>query len=107
MVKVEYIACIMCGKTVVRNKFTKEPFNIEPSKYNVLQVREQVGGRSGKQGFFNIDAEAKNIVDLWNGSEGERDIAQVLKDRLLSVVESYVKAGIIKRTELRFKKGGD
>jgi len=30
----------------------------------------------------------------------------MLKDRLLSVVESYVKAGIIKRTELKFKKEG-
>lgn len=104
--KVEYVACIMCGKTVARNKFTKEPFNIEPSKYNVLQVREQVGGRSGKQGFFNIEGEAKTIVDLWNGSEGEREIAQVLKDRLLSVVKSYVEAGIIKKAELRFKKEG-
>ena len=103
MVKVEYVACIMCGKTVSRNRFKPEPFAISPLEYRVLQVREQVGGRK-KQGFFNIDTEARTIVDLWKGSEADRNLAEALKERLLTVLKEYIKAGIIKRSELRLPR---
>ena len=89
----------MCGKTVARNKFIPKPFTISPLEFRVLQVRDQVGGRKG-QGFFNIDSEARTIVDLWNGSQEEKNLAQVLKERLLTVVREYIKQGIIMKEEL-------
>jgi hypothetical protein len=103
LAKIEYVACCMCGKTVSRNKFKDENFKIDPLEFRILQVREQKGGRQG-QGFFDIPEEGKTIVDLWNGSLEDREIVQAFKHRLLSVIQSYVKAGIIKRSELKFPK---
>jgi len=105
MVRLDYIACIMCGKTVILNKFRAEGFSIDPLEYYVLQHREQRGGRSKKEGeqpgFFIIEGESRNIVDLWNSADSsEREIAETLKDRLLSVVKAYMRAGIIGKEEV-------
>jgi len=100
MVKIEYIACIVCGKTIVRNKFKNEGFKISPLDFRILQVREQKGGRS-EQGFFDIPEEGRTIEQLWNGSEADRLIVQEFKDRLLAVLRSYIQVGIIKHSELR------
>jgi hypothetical protein len=100
MVELSYVACVVCGKTVILNKFKGEPFRIPPLEFRVLQIREQKGGRS-EQGFFNIPEKGRTIEQLWKGSEEERAIVECFKNRLLMVVRSYVKAGIIKPSELR------
>lgn len=90
----------MCSKTVALNKFSAKPFEIEPSEFRVLQVREQVGGRKG-QGFFNIPEEGKNIIELWNSADPEeKEVAEVLKARLLEVVRSYINSGVLSREEI-------
>ncbi len=99
MTKVEYVACIICGKTVVKAKLKNEGFRIEPLDFRILQVREQKGGRS-EQGFFDIPEEGKTILQLWNGSDEEKAIVEIFKSRLLSIVRSYLKAGIIQRNEI-------
>lgn len=106
MARIYYVACIVCGKTVVANKFNAEPFRIDPLDYIILQAREQRGGRSktkGEQpGFFLIEGESKTIKELWeSGNSEERAIAETFKDRVLSLVRAYVKAGIIKESDLK------
>ena len=90
----------MCAKTVSFNKFDPQPFTISPSEFRILQVRDQVGGRKG-QGFFNIPEEGKNISELWDSDDSEeRAVAEVLKDRLLEVMRSYIEVGIINKEEI-------
>ena len=80
MSKTTYLACIMCGKTIPERRFVAAPFDITPSEYTILQVRQQVGGRKG-QGFHEIPEEGKNIVEMWNGGDPrEREIAEALKE---------------------------
>ena len=100
MGKIRYLACIMCGKTIVERRFDAAPFDISPIDYRVLQVRQSVGGRKG-QGFFDMPEEGKTIVEMWNGGDPrEREIAEALKDRLLNVVRDYIEAGIITKEEI-------
>ena len=100
MGKIEYLSCIMCGKTIPERRFNAAPFDISPSEYRIIQVRQQVGGRKG-QGFHEIPEEGKNIVDMWNGGDPRhREIAEVLKERLLNVVREYIEAGIITKDEI-------
>jgi hypothetical protein len=97
--KVEYLACILCGKTIVKDKFKSEPFSIAPTDFRILQVRDQVGGRKG-QGFFDVPEEGRTILDLWKGSKADRSIAECLKERLLTVLKDYLDHGIISVSEL-------
>ncbi len=97
--KVEYLACIFCGKTIVKNKFKSEPFSIAPTDFRLIQVRDQVGGRKG-QGFFDVPEEGRTILDLWEGSKTDRSIAECLKERLLTIVKDYLDHGIISPSEL-------
>ena len=100
MTDVEYIACIMCGKTVAERRFTAAPFDITPAEYIVMQVRRAVGGRKG-QGFYSIPEAGKNIVQMWNdGDPRHREIAETLKERLLNVLRDYIEAGIITKEEI-------
>ena len=105
MTEVEYVACIICGKTVVLNKFPTGPFTIDPLDYRILQVRRQRGGRSkvkGEQpGFFLVPEDCKTIVELWNGDATEREIVEVFKERLLALLKAYKKAGIISEEDLK------
>jgi len=105
MAKLNYVACIVCGKTVIANKFNAETFSIDPLDYIILQAREQRGGRSkteGEQpGFFLVKEESKTIKELWDsGDSDERAIAETFRDRVLALVRAYVKAGIIQKEEL-------
>ena len=100
MSKTRYVACNFCGKTVSERRFVAAPFDITPSEYRILQVRQQVGGRKG-QGFFDIPEEGKNIVQMLNdGDPREREIAEALIERVLNVVRDYMEAGIITREEI-------
>lgn len=99
MGKVEYLACIFCGKTIVKDKFKGEPFSIMPTEFRLVQVRDSVGGRKG-QGFFDVPKEGRTILDLWGGSKADRSIAECLKERLLTVVKDYMDHGIITPSEL-------
>ena len=100
MGKVEYLACIFCGKTIVKNKFKGEPFSITPTEFRLIQVRDSVGGRKG-QGFFDVPEEGRTIVDMWGGSKADRSIAECLKERLLTIVKDYLDHGIISSSELK------
>ena len=100
MTELEYIACIMCGKTVYEKRFNAAPFDISPRDYIVIQVRRAMGGGKG-HGFPTIPGAGKNIVQMWNeGDPRHREIAEVLKERLLNVVRDYIEAGIITKEEI-------
>lgn len=103
---VNYVACNMCGKTVVENKFHPEPFNIDPSEFIILQVREQRGGRSKEEGsqpgFFLQQGQSKTMKQLWESSDSsERIIAETFKERIMSVVKAYFRDGVIQPSDLR------
>ena len=103
---VNYVACNMCGKTIVQNKFNPEPFTIDPSEFIILQVREQRGGSSKQEGsqpgFFLQADQSKTMKQLWESSDSsERLLAETFKERLLSVVKAYAKDGIIQQSDLR------
>ena len=103
---VNYIACNMCGKTVAETKFNPAPFNIDPSEFIILQVREQRGGRSKEEGsqpgFFLQEDQSKTMKQLWESSDSsERTIAETFKERVLSVVKAYFKDGIIQPSDLK------
>ena len=100
MGKVEFLACIFCGKTIVKNKFKSEPFSIAPTEFRIIQVRDSVGGRKG-QGFFDVPEEGRTILDLWGGSKADRSMAECLKERLLTIVKDYLDHGIINSSELK------
>lgn len=99
MGKVEYLACVFCGKTIVKDKFKGEPFSIAPTDFRLIQVRDQVGGRKG-QGFFDVPKEGRTILDLWGGSKADRSIAECLKERILTIVKDYLDHEIISPSEL-------
>lgn len=93
---IKYVNCFNCGHARALSKFlTDKGFTISPLDFFMLRAREQVGGRRG-QGFYDIPEEARTIIDLWNsGDAQEREIAVMIKQRLLTVAREYLKAGII------------
>lgn len=104
--QVNYVACNMCGKTIVQNKFSPEPFTIDPSEFIILQVREQRGGSSKQEGsqpgFFLQADQSKTMKQLWESSDpSEKLLAETFKERILSVVKAYFKDEIIQPNDLK------
>ena len=105
MPKVKYVACFNCGHARALTLFNREPFNIPPAKFYILQVREQKGGRSKeagqRPGFYLVPEECKTMVTLYESDNAEeRELAQALKDRLITIVKAYKDVGILTDDEL-------
>ena len=99
-----YLCCLNCGHARVLKNFRLEPFPIDPLKFYVLRVREQYPGGydQEKRGFFDLPNRAKTMTDLWNSQNpSERELAETMKQRLLSIVQAYRSVGIIKLEELK------
>ncbi len=75
----------------------------EPSEYPMIQIREvQAGpgrGHKGKgQGGWPVVG-TLNVVEVFEGTE-YADLGLQVKDRLVAIVRSYMKAGVIDLKEL-------
>jgi len=108
MPKQEQIACIFCGKSVVRERIDLSKYENWDVDWVVFQVREMLPGpgrghkgkSDGKYGFPAIREEGLSILQMKDDAEyGE--IVEAIRKRLIKIVKAYIKAGIIKRTELR------
>ena len=100
MAEIKYVCCFNCGHATVLSRLKPDAFDIEPSDFFVFRVREQVGGRS-RQGFFDIPEKARTITELVNSEDPEeKEVGEILKRRLLTIVRSYIEAGVVTKDEL-------
>lgn len=98
------LACLFCG----RNRPLKDGFRlgemlIDPSEYGVINVRS-VGpgpgrGHKGEPGRGLHTIERLNIVEALADPRFS-DIAEQVKDRLISIVRSYIANDVFSITEL-------
>jgi len=110
MARQEQIACIFCGKSVIKEKIDWEKFDNWDINWIVRQIREMLPGpgrgKRGKNknvGFPAVPSEGLSIVQM-AADPAYADVVSAIKRRLLKIVKAYVEAGIIKKSELRFKK---
>jgi len=98
------LACIFCGRNrPLSSGFNLGEMTIPPAEYGVITIRS-VGpgpGRGHKgergEGFRTIDR--LNIREALENPEFS-DIAGQVRDRLITIVRSYIDAGVIDVEEL-------
>lgn len=104
--KQEQIACIFCGKSVIKEKIDLSKYDNWDINWIVLQVREMLAGPGrgkkikGKQyGFPAIPEEGLSIIQMSQIGEYE-EIVEAIKHRLLKIVKAYVEHDIISKEEI-------
>ena len=99
-----YVSCPYCSHSILLNKFLKTSFPIDPLDFFIMNSREQRSDPgwkkgsakgSGQVGFFHVEGSEKTILDLARGTPEEKRIAQKIANRIKTIYESYVKAGLI------------
>jgi len=107
MKEVEFLNCPLCSRSrVLTGKHALKPgkFPINPKDFYVYSVREQVGGSPGgraRPGFFNLDGREKTILELYLSDNLEhKQLAEILKGRVVELVRAWLEIGILKREEL-------
>lgn len=97
-----YIGCPYCGHSIVKERFKKTKFLIDPLKYLIYSVREQKsekgfsrGKGANHRGFFLVPGSGKTVLDLMNGTEEQQKIAIAIADRIKIIYDSYRKEGLI------------
>jgi hypothetical protein len=110
----EQIACIFCGKATLKDRLDLDVVaNNYSVDWAVLQVREALAGpgrgkrgsnkKTGRRtGWPIIEKECKSIVELSNDPHYS-DLVEAIKNRLVMIAKAYIKAGIIKSSDLRTK----
>ena len=106
MARQEQIACIFCGKSVIREKIDLEKFENWDINWNVLQVREILPGpgrgKKGKgkgYGFPVVPEESLSIIEMAENAE-YKEIVEAIKRRLIKIVKAYIEARIISKEEI-------
>ena len=106
MARQEQIACIFCGKSVIREKIDLEKYDNWDIDWKVLQIREILPGPGrGKKvkgksyGFPVVPEESLSIVEMVDNVE-YKDIVEAIKGRLIKIVRGYIEAGIISKDEI-------
>jgi len=102
----EQIACIFCGKSVIKDKINWDNFDNWSIDWTVRQVRQMLAGpgrkHKGKQpgtGFPAIKEQGLSIVKM-NEDESCQYMVNAIKKRLLKIVRAYIDAGIIDVNEI-------
>ena len=97
-----YISCPYCGRSIVKERFKKARFPIDPAVYRIYSVREQKsekgfsrGKGANHRGFFMVEGSGKTILDLMNGTEEQQKIAVQIADRIKIIYDSYRKEGLV------------
>ena len=108
--EVEYLKCCFCGHTKPIRSHRYDggvlklgSLTVDPSEYPVVQIREvQPGpGRGhkikGRGGWPVIDT--LSIIEVLGDPE-YADLGLQVKNRLIAIVRSYMKAGVISMEEI-------
>ena len=96
--------CIFCGRNrPLRGDFRLGEMNIPPDQYGVISIRE-VGPGPGR-GHKGERGEGLRTIDRLNIKEALMDpqfsdIAGQVRDRLITIVRSYIDAGVISMEEI-------
>jgi len=99
-----HMACIFCGRNkYIRAGSTLGEMTIDPSEYGVFNVRsvEAGPGRGHKgvlEGGFRT-VERLNIVEALDDPRFA-DLAEQVRDRLKTIVKSYIQNGVLLLDEL-------
>lgn len=102
----EQIACIFCGRSVIKDKINWDNFDNWSIDWTVRQVRQMLAGPGRKHkgknsdtGFPAIKEQGLSIVEM---KEDPNCVYMVdaIKKRLLKIVRAYIDAGIIDINEI-------
>jgi len=102
--EIAQLACIFCGRNrPLRSGFSLGAMDIAPSEYGVITIRS-VGpgpgrGHVGERGSGLRTIDRLNIREALENPEFS-DIAGQVRDRLVTIVRSYIDAGVISLEEL-------
>lgn len=104
------LSCLFCGynkpiysKKRVGNRFELKELTIEPSEYGIITIRA-VGPGPGR-GHKGERGQGLNVIRRLNIGEALQDpefsyLAEQVRDRLVQIVRSYIKAGVFDVKEL-------
>ena len=102
----EYLYCVFCGKNTLLNRIPLASFERFNAEWDLLQVREARPGpgrgrkEKGVGGFTVVPEMGMTITEMLESSD-HRDYALGVKNRLLKIVEEYLRIGVISPDELR------
>lgn len=106
--EIDYIKCLFCGYTQPlkskRGEFKLRPIRVDPAKYYVVEFRSVNPGPGrgkkvkGEYGFKTVGG--LNFSDALKDPR-YRDLASDVKKRLLAILRAYLKAGVIKKSEVQ------
>ena len=101
----EQVACVFCGKSVIRERLSLESFENWSIDWKVLQVREMLAGpcrgKKGKDrstGFPVVPEESLSILQMAENEEYD-NLVEAIRNRLVMIVKAYIKAGLISKEE--------
>jgi len=102
--EIHQLACLFCGRNrPLRRGFSLGEMTIPPDQYGIITIRE-VGpgpgrGHKGERGEGLRTIGRLNIREALEDPQYS-DIAGQVRDRLVTIVRSYIDAGIISMEEL-------
>ena len=106
MARQEQIACIFCGKSVIREKIDLAKYENWDIDWKVLQIREILPGpgrgkkvKGGSYGFPVVPEESLSILEMVESGDYD-DVVEAIKGRLIKIVRAYIEARIISRDEI-------
>ena len=102
----EQIACIFCGKSVIKDKLDWKNFDNWSIDWTVRQVRQMLAGPGRKHrgknpdtGFPAIKEQGLSIIEM-KADPNCVHMVDAIKKRLLKIVRAYIDAGIIDINEI-------
>jgi len=102
--EIHQLACIFCGRNrPLTQGFRLGTLTVDPSEYGVITIRS-VGPGPGR-GHIGERGEGLRTIDRLNMKEALEDpqfsdIAGQVRERIIAIVRSYVRAGIISMEEI-------
>jgi len=102
----EQVACIFCGRCVIRDKLSLDKMLSWDIAWKVLQVREVLAGpgrgKKGKDrstGFPVVEEDSLSILQMSEDPE-YAGLVEAIKGRLIMIVKAYINAGLISKDEI-------
>ena len=102
--EIQQLACLFCGRNrPLKRGFSLGEMTIAPAEYGIITIRE-VGpgpgrGHKGERGEGFRTIGRLNIREALEDPQYS-DIAGQVRDRLITIIRSYVSAGIISMEEI-------